>query len=149
MAKPFHYGGQAVLEGVMMRGPKLARTAVRKPDGEIVSRTEPLSQLYSGRPRKMPLIRGFFALLETVILGIKALMYSANVAVEAELEEEPKPIIIWVPVILGIAFGIALFVLLPMFLTHYGIDRLIDSAMSAAQAPAGVLAPAVFLGWSC
>ena len=129
MPKRFHYGGQAVLEGVMMRGPKVAKTAIRKPDGEIVSRTDPLSQIYSGRVRKIPFIRGFFALIETLILGIKALMYSANVAIEAELEEEPKPIIIWIPVIFGMAFGIALFVLLPMFITHYGIDRLIDSSM--------------------
>ena len=113
----------------MMRGPKVAKTAIRKPDGEIVSRTDPLSQIYSGRVRKIPFIRGFFALIETLILGIKALMYSANVAIEAELEEEPKPIIIWIPVIFGMAFGIALFVLLPMFITHYGIDRLIDSSM--------------------
>jgi len=107
----------------------MARTAVRKPDDEIVSRTDPLNPIYTGRLRKIPFIRGMFALLETVILGIRSLMYSANVAVEAELEEEPKPVIIWIPVILGLAFGIALFVLLPMFITHYGVDRLIDSAM--------------------
>ena len=129
MQKRFHYGGQAVLEGVMMRGPKAVATAVRKPDGEIVSRTDPLSQIYSGRPRKMPFIRGFFALIETVVLGMKALMYSANVAVEAELDKEPKPIIIWIPVVLGLIFGIALFVLLPIFITHYGIDQIVDSAM--------------------
>ena len=117
MPKRFHYGGQAVLEGVMMRGPHKASTAVRKSDGEIVSRTDQLNPIYSGRPRKIPFVRGFFALIETVVLGIKALMFSANVAVEEELEEEPKPIIIWIPIVFGIAFGIVLFVLLPMFIT--------------------------------
>ncbi len=129
MAKPFHYGGQAVLEGVMMRGPNRVKTAVRKSDGEIVTRTDPLGQIYSGTLRKTPFIRGFFALLETLILGIRALMFSANVAVEEELEQEPKPIIIWIPVVFGLAMGIGLFVLLPMFITHYGVDRLVDSAI--------------------
>ncbi len=129
MPKRFHYGGQAVLEGVMMRGPKLSKTSVRKPDGEIVSKTDPLSQIYAGKVRRIPWIRGFFALIETLILGIKSLMYSANVAIEEELEEQPKPIIIWIPVVFGITFGIALFVLLPMFITEYGIDPFIDSAM--------------------
>ncbi len=128
MPKRFHYGGQAVLEGVMMRGPKKAATAVRKANGEIVSRTDPLNPIYSGRPRKIPFIRGFFALIETVVLGIKALMFSANVAVEEELEEEPKPIIIWIPIVFGIVFGIVLFVLLPMFITHYGVDEVVDEA---------------------
>ncbi|MFO8011470.1 MAG: DUF1385 domain-containing protein [Dehalococcoidia bacterium] len=129
MAKRFHYGGQAVLEGVMMRGPRLAKTSVRHPDGHLVSRIDPLNQIYTGRFRKIPFLRGVFALIETVVLGIKSLMYSANVAVEAELEQEPKPIIIWIPVVIGILFGIALFVALPMFITHYGVDRLVDSAM--------------------
>jgi len=117
------------LEGVMMRGPKMSKTAVRKANGEIVSQTNPLSHIYAGRVRKIPWIRGFFALIETLVLGIKALMFSANVAVEEELEEKPKPVIIWIPVIFGALFGIALFVLLPMFITEYGIDPFINSAM--------------------
>lgn len=144
MPKQFHYGGQAVLEGVMMRGPKMVKTAVRRPDGEIVSKTEPLSSIYSGRLRKVPMIRGVFALVETMALGVKSLMYSANVAVEAELEEEPKPYVMWIPVILGLAFGIALFVALPMVITHYGIDRLIDSSI-ASNAADGVIRLVIFL----
>ncbi|MDY6911435.1 MAG: DUF1385 domain-containing protein [Chloroflexota bacterium] len=144
MAKRFHYGGQAVLEGVMMLGPKQIKVAVRKPDGDIVSMIEPLNKIYTGRFRKVPFVRGVFALIETMVLGIKALMYSANVAVEAELEEEPKPLVMWIPVVFGLAFGIALFVALPMLITHYGIDRLIDSAM-LSNAADGLIRMIIFL----
>jgi len=128
LAKHFHYGGQAVIEGVMMRGPKRVKTAVRQPDGEIISMTEPLSQMYTGRLRRTPLLRGIFALIETMVLGVKALMFSAKVAAESELEEELKPAVMWIPIVLGFVFGVALFVVLPMLITHYGIDRLIDSS---------------------
>ncbi len=144
MPKRFHYGGQAVLEGVMMRGPKIVKTAVRRPDGEIVSKTEPLNSIYTGRLRKAPILRGVFALIETMALGIKSLMYSANVAVEAELEEKPKPIVIWIPVVLGISFGVGLFVVLPMVITHYGVDRLIESPMLSNLAD-GVIRGVIFI----
>ncbi len=146
MPKRFHYGGQAVLEGVMMRGPKQVKTAVRRPDGEIVTKSEPLSQIYTGRLRKVPFIRGFFALIETMVLGIKSLMFSANVAVEAELDEKPKPVVIWIPVVLGMVFGVALFVVLPMVITHYGIDRLTDSSI-VSNAADGVIRVLIFLAY--
>ncbi len=144
MPKRFHYGGQAVLEGIMMRGPKLYKISVRKPDGEVVSHTEPLRQIFTGRMRRIYFLRGVFALIEAMILGIKSLMYSANVAIEAELEEEPKPVIIWIPVVFGITFGIALFVVLPMMLTHYGIDRLGVSPMVSNLAD-GLIRGVIFL----
>jgi len=129
-----------------MRGPKQVKIAVRRPDGEIVTKTEPLSQIYTGRLRKVPFIRGFFALIETMVLGIKSLMFSANVAVEAELDEKPKPVVIWIPVVLGIVFGVALFVVLPMVITHYGIDRLTDSSI-VSNAADGVLRVLIFLAY--
>lgn len=146
MPKRFHYGGQAVLEGVMMRGPKQVKVAVRRPDGEIVTKSEPLSQIYTGRLRKVPFIRGFFALIETMVLGIKSLMFSANVAVEAELDEKPKPVVIWIPVVFGMVFGVALFVVLPMVITHYGIDRLTDSSI-VSNAADGVIRVLIFLAY--
>lgn len=129
MPKQFHYGGQAVLEGVMMRGPKQFKVCVRRPDGQIVSLSEPLNQIYTGRFRKTPFIRGFFALVETLMLGIKSLMYSADVAVEEVLEEKPNKGLIWAPAIFGLIFGIALFAVTPMLITEYGIDRVVDSAI--------------------
>ncbi|UCC60015.1 MAG: DUF1385 domain-containing protein, partial [Dehalococcoidia bacterium] len=58
MAKRFHYGGQAVIEGVMMRGRNTVAVAVRRPNGEIALHHEPLSATFSGRVREIPLIRG-------------------------------------------------------------------------------------------
>ncbi|MCL0061111.1 DUF1385 domain-containing protein [Dehalococcoidia bacterium] len=127
MPKRIRYGGQAVLEGVMMRGPNRMKVAVRRPDGEIVSMADPVSTIYAGRLRKTPLLRGIFALIEALILGVKALMFSAKIAAESELEEELKPGILWATVGLGLVLGVALFVILPMLITHYGIDRLTTS----------------------
>ncbi|MCL0057340.1 DUF1385 domain-containing protein [Dehalococcoidia bacterium] len=127
MPKRIRYGGQAVLEGVMMRGPNRMKVAVRRPDGEIVSMADPVSTVYAGRLQKTPLLRGIFALIEALILGVKALTFSAKIAAESELEEELKPGILWATVGLGLVLGVALFVILPMLITHYGIDRLTTS----------------------
>ena len=78
MSKPFNYGGQAVIEGVMMRGKKHMAVAVRNPDGDIVLHTEPLNpRIYSSFINKVPFIRGFTLLWDTLVLGMRTLMYSA------------------------------------------------------------------------
>ncbi len=79
-----YYGGQAVIEGVMMRGRKHMSTVVRRPNGELAIDTKPLPSLYSGRLRAIPLARGVIVLLEALVLGIKTLTYSANVSLEEE-----------------------------------------------------------------
>ena len=127
MPERIRYGGQAVLEGVMMRGPNRMKVVVRRPDGEIVSIAAPVSTIYAGRLRKTPLLRGIFALIEALTLGIKALMFSAKVAAESEMEEELKPGILWATMGLGLVLGVGLFVVLPILITHYGIDRLTTS----------------------
>ncbi|MEO8289233.1 MAG: DUF1385 domain-containing protein [Chloroflexota bacterium] len=87
MAK-FYYGGQAVMEGVMMRGQKHMAVAVRAPGGNIVIHEEPLnSMIYRNPVMKMPFLRGLVGLWDALGLGMKALMFSANVA----MEEETKP----------------------------------------------------------
>jgi uncharacterized protein YqhQ len=81
MAEPFHYGGQAVIEGVMMRGQKAMAVAVRQPDGEVVVHTESLDRgFYRSLWAKRPFIRGVLLLWDTLALGMRALVYSANVA---------------------------------------------------------------------
>ena len=82
--KIFHYGGQAVLEGVTIRGQKNMVTVVRKPDGEMVIDKQPLSTLYTGWMRSTPLIRGIIVLIESLVFGIQTLTYSANVAMGEE-----------------------------------------------------------------
>jgi uncharacterized protein YqhQ len=130
----------------MMRGPKQVAVAVRRPDGEIVSMTQQLNPIYTGRLRKVPLLRGIFVLVESLVLGVKALMYSADVALEAELEEKPKPAVLWIPLLLGFAFAIALFVMLPMFITTYGVNKLTDSSILSNLAD-GVIRVFIFLGY--
>ncbi|MBN1680795.1 MAG: DUF1385 domain-containing protein [Anaerolineae bacterium] len=81
----FSYGGQAVIEGVMMRGQYVAAIAVRNPKGEIVVHEEPLNAaLYRGRIARLPFVRGLVLLWDALGLGTRALMYSADVALEDE-----------------------------------------------------------------
>lgn len=81
-------GGQAVIEGVMMRSPDLVVTSVRKPDGEVVHRAEPyVSVTKRNKILGIPVIRGAISLFETLFIGIKSLSYSAEVASE-EAEKE-------------------------------------------------------------
>src|SRR3979409_77253 len=81
----FFYGGQAVLEGVMMRGRTTYAVAVRKPDGEIqVLRERLRSIIYTHPVWKLPLLRGLAGLWEQLHLGMKALMWSANIQAAAE-----------------------------------------------------------------
>jgi uncharacterized protein YqhQ len=84
---PIHYGGQAVIEGVMMRGPTKVATAIRLPSGEIDVHAEDfMSFARRNKLFRVPVVRGGFTLIESLSLGIKALNYSANAAMEAETE---------------------------------------------------------------
>jgi len=81
-------GGQAVLEGVMMRGPSAWSVAVRKPDGEIAEVNRPISSfLLRHRWARLPIVRGVFALGESLAIGFRALAISANYAAQEEGEE--------------------------------------------------------------
>lgn len=88
-------GGQALLEGVMMRSPHAYAIAVRKPSGEVVTHAEPLERLSEKHPwMGWPLVRGVATLAQAMALGFRALRFSANVALEAEearAEAEAKP----------------------------------------------------------
>jgi uncharacterized protein YqhQ len=85
-------GGQAVIEGVMMRSPNSYAVAVRRQDGSIVSRSERLSKLADKYPiLKTPILRGSAVLIHSMMLGVKALNFSAAVAFEDQVGEEAKP----------------------------------------------------------
>ena len=78
-------GGQAVIEGVMMRGPKLVATAVREPSGKISVQTKPVNSIGDRYPiLKKPMLRGVVSLGESLVLGIRSLSYSAQMAGEEE-----------------------------------------------------------------
>jgi len=127
MAKQFYYGGQAVIEGVMIRGKKAVVTAVRRPDGHIVVDAKPLSPIYTGWMRRAPFLRGVIVLIESMMLGIKSLMYSANVALEQE-EEKLSGKTAWLTISASVVFAIVLFFLIPLFLTKL-IDPYITSSI--------------------
>ena len=89
-----YYGGQAVIEGVMIRGPHSVAVACRRPDGEIAVRRETLSGVYTGLVRRIPFVRGVIVLWETMALGMRSLIFSSNVALgEEENEVSPKAVL--------------------------------------------------------
>jgi len=116
MAKRFYYGGQAVMEGVMMRGRKAMVTAVRRPGGGLALDTQLLAGIYSGRMRRTPLIRGVIVLVEALVLGIKSLLYSANVSLEEE-EAEISGWLVWLLLAVSLGLAVVLFFMAPLFLT--------------------------------
>ncbi len=83
------YGGQAVVEGVMVRGPHSMGIACRRLDGAIVCHAEQLGSVHSGRAARVPLVRGVLALGETLVLGMRALKFSSAVAM-ARGDEQPR-----------------------------------------------------------
>ncbi len=117
MAERIYYGGQAVIEGVMMRGRKAMVTAVRHPDGGLVTDTQPLPAIYTSWMRQTPLIRGIIVLIEALALGIKSLLYSANVSLEEEGEKVSGGLL-WIIVVVALVLAVALFFVVPLFLTR-------------------------------
>jgi uncharacterized protein YqhQ len=97
--KRVYYGGQAVIEGVMIRGPKTMAVACRNPEGVIIARRETLGNIYTGLLRHIPFVRGVIVLWETLALGMRALIWSSNVQLGEE-EKEASSGALW-----GIAIG--------------------------------------------
>ena len=141
----FNYGGQAVMEGVMMRGSKAMAVAVRAPNGQIVVRSEPLNpKIYAGWVSKVPIVRGMTMLWDTLVLGTRTLMLSADIAAQgaAQGAKEPEPTpegggkkdslfadpMAWGMMVLSLGLGVGLFFLLPALLAKW-LDPLIGSAL--------------------
>lgn len=127
MAKKFYYGGQAVIEGVMMRGRKGIAVAVRQPDGQIAVSSEPLGKMSTSRIREIPLVRGILVLIETLVLGIRTLFYSASVAVGEEIKVSPW--MLWGSLAIGFIIALGLFLALPLLATHFA-DPYVSAAVS-------------------
>jgi len=104
-----------------MRGRNSLAVAVRRPNGEISVKEEPLSTLFTGRIRQTPFVRGPIVLIETFVLGVKALMYSASVSLEDE-EEEIGTGMLWGIIAIGILLAVGLFLVLPLMITRYVVD---------------------------
>jgi uncharacterized protein YqhQ len=108
-------GGQAVIEGVMMKGRKGWTVAVRDPKGEIHVKREILSE--PPWILRLPIIRGFIALFSALFIGIKALEFSASKAYEEETGKDMSPVTLGFTILLSVLIGIALFILLPLYAT--------------------------------
>jgi len=94
-AKTTSIGGQALIEGVMMRGKDKISIAVRKPDGEIEVKTDPIKKTINIAFLKWPIIRGVVALISSMIIGVRALTYSAEFFVEGDGTEEKGKFETW------------------------------------------------------
>ncbi len=130
MAK-FYYGGQAVMEGVMMRGRKRMAIAVRAPNGEIVMHEEPLTAaIYTRKWGQWPFVRGLGMLWDALGLGMRALIWSADVSLQEEGQEPVKfsgPVA-WTTIAFSLALAVGIFFLLPTmaakFLAPLGANAL-------------------------
>jgi uncharacterized protein YqhQ len=111
------FGGQAVIEGVMIRSKKHVVTCVRQPNDEIVTKVEEIKSISEKHKiLRLPFLRGIVALFETMYVGIKGLYFSANASLEEE-EEKLNPKEIVVAIVVALALAIFLFSVLPFLLT--------------------------------
>ena len=150
-SQPAHlYGGQAVIEGVMIRGRDYFSLAVRREDGSIEDLQERLNPLYNGHLRRWPLLRGVLALLETLILGIKCLQISADLASASpgQRKSDGEGIPGWMmasTLAISLIFGIGLFFLLPI-----GVVRLLEPVLGSgllSEAVEGALRLAILVAY--
>jgi uncharacterized protein YqhQ len=141
-------GGQAVLEGVMMRGVSTWAVAVRKPDGRVQVSSEPLTS-WAKRHRllRLPVIRGVVALAESLRIGFRALAISANAQVETEDgEEEEIGGLTWgITIALSIVLAVGLFFVVPVGATSLIKDQLGSSVLFWLVE--GLLRTAIFIGY--
>ncbi len=142
----FFYGGQALIEGVMMRGRTTVAMSVRPPSGEIKTMSEPLPAALSADRKliKIPFLRGVFLLYETLVIGTRMLMRSAAIAAEGEDIELGKGTIA-LTMVFSLGFAIGLFFLLPLFLSTFAEDA--TSSDFAANAVEGLIRLGIFVAY--
>lgn len=138
------YGGQAVIEGVMMRGPKWMAIAVRRPDGEIAIHREEVRSVMQRYPvLRLPLLRGVVTMVEALSYGISALMFSANQAMPDEEHLSKGEMTVTTAV--GFILAIGLFVVVPTLLTNY--VKALSASPLLTHLVEGGLRLALFIGY--
>ena len=116
-------GGQAVIEGVMMRVPGAYATAVRDPEGKVhVDRHDFKSISERSNLWKKPILRGMAGLFEAMKMGMATLQWSADIAIPEEKDKEKKPIVEFLSSLFAICLAISLFMILPMWITTKLLD---------------------------
>ncbi len=159
-ACPTTIGGQAIMEGIMMRGPKRTSIAVRLPNGKIHMKTQPSQNM--GVWAKVPLVRGVIAFVTSLVFGTKVLMYSADV-LEKYLPEEYQQdkfdewiekkvgkdrawnILLWLSVIIALIFSIGVFMLLPTAVV--GIFKKLTDSVIILNLIEGLVRIGIFIGY--
>lgn len=154
-------GGQALLEGILMRGPEKQAIVVRRPDGGLEVKVEELKLIKEKYPiLGLPLIRGTVNFLDSMVKGVKALLFSAEFYPEEE-DEEPSKLERWVErhfgsealskfviyfaVVLGVAFSVGLFFVLPGLIG--GLLQQVISSYLVCNLIEGVIRVAIFIGY--
>lgn len=154
--KSSNIGGQAVLEGIMMRNGGKYSVAVRKPDGEIaVDVQEYKSFIPWETPLKIPFVRGIFNFVDSLVVGMKTLTYSASfyeeeeevemTEAEAEKAEKTDKILMSFVLVLSVVMAVALFMVLPYFLSQFVEQR--TSSRVIMTVFEGVIRVVIFLGY--
>jgi uncharacterized protein YqhQ len=140
-----NYGGQAVIEGVMMRGANACAIAVRAPDGSIEIETRELGKLYRSWISKVPFVRGLVVLWDALVLGTQALTYSANVQIEEE-EEKIDARSMALSFIASFVIMIGVFILLPAGFA-YLLERYLAVTPWLANALEGLVRLLLLIGY--
>lgn len=156
--KPMQVGGQAVLEGVMMRAPGMVATAVRRANGEIVVNKEPhVSLAERNRIFKLPIFRGAVGLIEMMVIGVRTLNYSAEIAMEDESGKDGRngnrnrkksssdSIRLGLTVAVSLLIGVALFFVTPLAVTTWLFD--VDQEAFWFNLTAGLIRIGLLLGY--
>lgn len=143
MSQKVYVGGQAVIEGVMMRGPHEIATAVREPSGNIVVQKEPIRSIGDRYPiMKKPMLRGVVSLVESLVYGLKALSFSAQAAGESE-EDKMTDKEMAITMLLSLGMAIVLFIIIPTYAAKFMHSVIADPiALNLAE---GVLRLVIFI----
>lgn len=155
--KSSNIGGQAVLEGIMMKNGDRYAVGVRRPDQEIEIRVQEHKSFVPGAIRKIPFIRGVFNFIDSLILGMKALMFSAEfiedeeeearelTADEAAREEKKESLVMSIVLVFSILLAVGIFMVLPYFLS--GLLKRFIMSRSVLTVLEGLIRVLIFLGY--
>ncbi|MBJ2355035.1 DUF1385 domain-containing protein [Sphaerochaeta sp. S2] len=161
MAKKSEYtsiGGQALIEGIMMRGKNKIAIVVRKPDGELEVKVDEIKENFLTKFSKLPILRGIFAFIASMIIGIKALNYSAefyddesiekgkfDLWVEKKFGDKADGIFVAISMIFALAITLLFFIILPAFVSN-GLSNFFESKLLLSLLE-GIFKFTLFLGY--
>lgn len=150
-------GGQALIEGIMMKGPDKIATAVRKPDGDIEVKESNINQIFKNKFFKLPLIRGSFVLIDSLVSGVKELMYSAEFYgddyeedafdkfLKKVFKDKADTAIIYASVIIALIFSVGVFILGPTLLTNLAKNVIHNTFL--LNLTEGIIRVSLFVGY--